>query len=148
MADFQNISVQSLYAVLLRYINYVDKQSYQAMHQLLVQPSNFFFFQLALISWMVTLSSCLIWQIISFILPQNEYGCVYAWTTLESIDLQKMPILANKKSSFQTKLILLLAGMPTSKIVAFGVQKTRTHTLKSRHTQNESLLGANYGPEA
>ena len=28
--------------------------------------------------WMVTLSSCLIWQIISFILPQNEYDCVYA----------------------------------------------------------------------
>ena len=26
-----------------------------------------------------TLSSCLIWQIISFILPSNEYGCVYAW---------------------------------------------------------------------
>ena len=31
---------------------------------------------------MVTLSSCLIWQIISFILLPNEYGCVYAWTTL------------------------------------------------------------------
>ena len=28
---------------------------------------------------MATLSSCLIWQIISFILPPNEYGCVYAW---------------------------------------------------------------------
>ena len=59
---------------------------------------------------MVTLSSCLIWQIISFILPPNEYGCVYAWTTLGSgptIDLQKMPILAKKKSSFQTKLILI-----------------------------------------
>ena len=37
------------------------------------------FFQQVLISWMVTLSSCLIWQIISFILPQNEYGCVYTW---------------------------------------------------------------------
>ena len=48
---------------------------------------------------MVTLSSCLIWQIICFILPPNEYGCVYAWTTLGSgpaIDLQKMPILAKK----------------------------------------------------
>ena len=54
-----------------------------------------FFFQLVFISWMVTLSSCLIWQIISFILPPNEYGCVYAWTTLRSgpaIDLQKIPI--------------------------------------------------------
>ena len=44
-------------------------------------PSNFFL-QLVLISWMITLSSCLIWQIISSILPQNEYGCLYAWTTL------------------------------------------------------------------
>ena len=41
-----------------------------------------FFFQLVFISCMVTLSSCLIWQIISFILPPNEYGCVYAWTML------------------------------------------------------------------
>ena len=58
-----------------------------------------FFFQLILISWMVTLCSCLIWQIISFILPPNEYGCVYVWTTLGSrpaIDLQKKTILAKK----------------------------------------------------
>ena len=44
-------------------------------------------------------SSCLLWQIISFILTPNEYGCAYAWTTLGSgpaIDLQKMPILASK----------------------------------------------------
>ena len=48
---------------------------------------------------MVTLSSCLIWQIISFILPPNEYDCVHAWTMLgngPAIDLQKMPILAKK----------------------------------------------------
>ena len=31
---------------------------------------------------LVTLSSCLIWQVISFILPANEYGWVYALTTL------------------------------------------------------------------
>ena len=34
-----------------------------------------------------------------------------------------------------------------SKIVAFGAQKTRTHTLKSRRTQSESLFGADLGPE-
>ena len=45
-----------------------------------------------------------------------------------------------KESSFQMKLILILAGMSTSKIVAFWAQKTRTHTLKSRHTQNEPLF--------
>ena len=52
------------------------------------------------------------------------------------------------KTSFQMKLILILAGMLTSKIVVFGAQKTRTHTLKSRRTQNESLFGADFGPEA
>ena len=44
------------------------------------------------------------------------------------------------------KLILILVAIQTSKIVAFGAQKTRTHTLKS--TQNESLFGADFGPEA
>ena len=53
-----------------------------------------------------------------------------------------------KKSSFQMKLILILPGMETSKIVSFGPQKTRTHTLKSRRTQNESLFVADFGPEA
>ena len=41
------------------------------------------------------------------------------------------------------KLILILAGM-----YDFGAQKTRTHTLKSRRTQNESLFDADFGPEA
>ena len=48
---------------------------------------------------MATLSSCLIWQVISFSLPPNEYGCVYAWTTLgngPAIDLQKMAIHQNQ----------------------------------------------------
>ena len=44
-----------------------------------------FFFQVVLISSMVTLSSCQVWQIISFILPPNAYDCVYAWTTLGNI---------------------------------------------------------------
>ena len=46
------------------------------------------------------------------------------------------------------KLILILAGMLKSKIVAFEAQKIRTHILKSQRTQNESLLGANFSPEA
>ena len=29
-----------------------------------------------------------------------------------------------------------------------GAQKTRTHTLKSRRTQNVSLFGVDFGPEA
>ena len=38
-----------------------------------------------LISWMAIFCSCLIWQIISSILPSNEYSCVYTWTTLGNI---------------------------------------------------------------
>ena len=45
------------------------------------------------------------------------------------------------------KLILILAGMLTSKIVAFRAQKTRTHALKSRRNQNELLFGADFDPE-
>ena len=37
-----------------------------------------------------------------------------------------------KKIIFQMELILILAGMLTSKIVAFRAQKTRTHILKNR----------------
>ena len=44
-------------------------------------------------------------------------------------------------------LILILASMQTSKIVTFGVQNTRTQTLKSRRTQNKSLFGADFDPE-
>ena len=82
---------------------------------------------------MITLSSCLIWQIISFILPP--------------IDLQKMTILAKKKIIFSDGVHFDL-GMLTSKIVAFGAQKTRTHTLKSQHIQNESEFGTDFGPDA
>ena len=45
------------------------------------------------------------------------------------------------------KLVLILAGMLTSKTGAIRAQKTRTHTLKIRRTQNESLFGADFGSE-
>ena len=101
------------------------------------------FFRLVLISWMVTLNSCLIWQIINFVLPANNMVHVYAWTTLGNIATLLFKILAKKKS-FQMKLILILTG----KIVTFGAHKTRPHTLKSRRSQNESLFGANFDPES
>ena len=49
---------------------------------------------------------------------------------------------------FRSIFILILAGMLTSKIVAFDAQKTPTHTLKSRRIQNESLFGEDFGLEA
>ena len=39
---------------------------------------------------MVTPSSGLIWQIISFILSLNEYGCAYAWTMLGKWDCDRL----------------------------------------------------------
>ena len=50
---------------------------------------------------MVTLSSCLIWHIISFILPPNDYGCVYAWTKLENIATDRL----TKNAGFGKKII-------------------------------------------
>ena len=64
------------------------------------------------------------------------------------VTLDIMVVLQNAKSSFQMKLILILAGLQTSKIVVFGAQKTRTHTLESRRTQNESPFDVDFGPEA
>ena len=37
---------------------------------------------------------------------------------------------------------------PVLSFRTFGAQKIHVHTLKSRHTQNESLIGADFGPEA
>ena len=39
----------------------------------IIGPPSKVFFQLMLFSWMVALSACLVWQIISFILPLNKY---------------------------------------------------------------------------
>ena len=58
------------------------------------------------------------------------------------IDLQKMLILA-KKIMFSGEAQFDIGGyVQTSTVVAFGAQKTRTHTLKSRCDQNESLFDA------
>ena len=82
--------------------------------EILGPPSNFFV-QLMLMfnAWMVALSSCLIWQIIIFNLLLNEYDCVYAWTMLGkwACDRPTEDADSGKKSSFQMKLILILAGM-------------------------------------
>ena len=48
-----------------------------------------------------------------------------------------------KKSSFQQKLILILAGMETIKIVAFEAQ----NTLKNWRTQDVSQFGTDFGSE-
>ena len=57
-----------------------------------------------------------------------------------------MPILA-KKIIFSDEAYFDLGVYVNNKIAAFGAQKTRTYTLKSRLTQNESLFGADFGSE-
>ena len=66
-----------------------------------------------LISWIVTPSSCLIWHIISFILPPNEYGSVYAWTTLRNIardQLTEYTDFGKKKIIFSDEAYFDLGG--------------------------------------
>ena len=55
---------------------------------------------------------------------------------------------ADFSKTFSDEAHFDLGGYVNSKIVTFGAQKTRTHTLQSRYTQNESLFGADFGPEA
>ena len=52
------------------------------------------------------------------------------------------------KIIFSDKAHIDLDGYVNKKIVVFGAQKTCTHTLKSRRTQNESVFGADFGQEA
>ena len=66
----------------------------------------------------------------NYILPPNEYGCVDAGTT---------KIIFSDKAHFD------FDGYINKQNWA---QKIRTHTLKSRRTQNESVFVADFGPEA
>ena len=68
------------------------------------------FFKLVLTSWMVTLRSCLIWQIFSFIL-------LFRWSSFLSWRVCKQ-----------------------AKLSQFGAQKARKHILKSRRTKNKLLF--------
>ena len=87
---------------------------------------------------MATLSSCLIWQIISFILLSNEYGCVYAWTMLgngSAIDLQKMMILAKKNETHFD----LGRYVNKQNCLIWGIESPQA-TLKSPHPKTSHCL--------
>ena len=97
LKSWPRLSVSLILNIII--IKYLDNSRYQGNKLnfiVLGSLSNIFLFQQVLISRMVTLSSYLICQIIRFILPPNEYGCVYASLSGPAIDLQKMPILAKK----------------------------------------------------
>ena len=90
------------------------------------------------------LSSCLIWQIISFILPPNEYGCVYAWITLESgpaIDLQKMPILAKKNHLFRWSSFWSWLVCKQANCGIWGTEKPYAYIEKPKHPKRVTVCG-------
>ena len=109
------------------------------------------FFQLELISWMLTLSSCLIWQIISFILPPKEYGCVYAWTTLENIATDRLTenaVFGKKKIIFSDEAHFDLGGYVNKQNCSiWGTENSHAY-IAMQCNQNESLFGADFGSEA
>ena len=57
------------------------------------------------------------------------------------------PDFDKKKSIFSDEVYFDLDGCVNNQN-AFGVQKTRTYTLKSRRAQNESLFGVDFDPVA
>ena len=81
------------------------------------------------------------WQIISFILPQNESGCVYAWTTRGNIAITKMQMLA-KEIIFSDEAYFDLGVYVNVKQNGRIWGTMNPHALKSRRTQNESLFGS------
>ena len=79
---------------------------------------------------------------ISFILPPNEYGCVYTWTTLGSgpaTDLQKMPVLA-KKIIFSDEAHFDLGGyVKKQKSRIWGTEKPHAYIEKPTHPKRVTV---------
>ena len=71
------------------------------------------------------------------------YTLEQRWEILRQIDLQKMPILV-KKIIFSDENHFYLGGYVNKQ----NCRIWGTETLKSRRTQNKSLFGADFGPEA
>ena len=89
----------------------------------------------------------LVWQIISFIVTPKEYGCVYSWTTLRSgpaIDLQKMPILPQKKKKkkiiFSDKAHFDLGGYANKQICRiWGKENPHAYIEKPTHPKRVTV---------
>ena len=68
------------------------------------------------------------------------------WKILRQIDLEKIPILA--KIIFSDEAPFYHGRFVNKQNCRIGAQKTHTHTLKSRRTQNKSLFGADFCPKS
>ena len=85
-----------------------------------------------LISWIVTPSSCLIWQIISFILSPNEYVCVYIRLLTEDADFDQKKIIFPEEAHFD------FGGYAQAQLSHLRHKKParihwKTHALKTSH---------------
>ena len=120
----------------------VTRWLHSLLNQEYIGSAIYAFFQLVLISWMVTLTSCLNWQKIRFILPPNEYSYLYAWTTLGSgpaIDLQKMSILA-KKIVFSDEAHFNLGGYVNKQNCrVWGTDNPHTYIEKPSHPKRVTV---------
>ena len=91
---------------------------------------------------MVTLSSCSIWQIISFVLPLNEYGCVYAGITLGNIATLLCPKLSYEfRTKRSTTSSVCSLSCEKSERIYHALDKPKREKLKSVRT-SENIAAA------
>ena len=128
-----------LYFFRIRFWYYLVLKKYRVRHLI-------FCFQLMLISWTIILSSCLITQIIGFILPTNELHCVFASLSLPAIDLQMMPILAKKKKIiFSNEAHLDLGGYVNKQnCCIWGTENPQAYIEKPTHPKRVPVWCVGY----
>ena len=69
----------------------------------------------------ITLSSCLIWQVISFILPPNVYGCVYVWTTLGYIATLLWKCVRKLRTEKERSTVSSVCSLSCAKVKETGI---------------------------
>ena len=79
----------------------------------------------------VTLNSCPIWQIISFILSPNKYGCIYASLSGPAIDLREDADFCKKKIIFSDEIYFDLGGyINKENCCIWGIEKPHAYIEK------------------
>ena len=83
----------------------------------------------------------------NWIYPLNEIQCVFASLSWSAIDIQKMPI--GKKNHLLNETHFDLGWYVNKQNCRiWGIENPHAYIEKHRRTQNESLFGADFGPEA
>ena len=93
-------------------------------------------------------SSCLIWQIISFILPPNVFVCLFALLSGPAIDLQKMPILEKKNHLFRWSSFWSLRVCKRAKFSHLGHRKPARIHWKAARIFEPCFWRSHYQPQS